>query len=108
MIGANRHPDRAVGRAEATAVIQALTHGVPPALTELARLGRTLAKRAGDILAYFDRPRTSNGPTEATNGRLKHLRGSALASATSRTTSSSTPRDRRLQNRPTPSIVKSR
>jgi transposase len=29
-------------------------------------------------LAYFDRPRTSNGPTEAINGRLEHLRGSAL------------------------------
>jgi transposase len=30
------------------------------------------------VLAYFDRPRTSNGPTEAINGRLEHLRGSAL------------------------------
>jgi len=27
---------------------------------------------------YFDRPGTSNGPTEAINGRLEHLRGSAL------------------------------
>ncbi len=30
------------------------------------------------VLAYFDRPRTSNGPTEAVNGRLEHLRGLAL------------------------------
>jgi transposase len=30
------------------------------------------------MLAKFDRPRTSNGPTEAINGRLEHLRGSAL------------------------------
>jgi hypothetical protein len=30
------------------------------------------------VLAYFDRPGTSNGPTEALNGRLEHLRGSAL------------------------------
>jgi transposase len=37
-----------------------------------------LKKRAADILAYFDRPGTSNGPTEAINGRLEHLRGSAL------------------------------
>uniref|UniRef100_UPI002491B39E transposase n=1 Tax=Propioniciclava sinopodophylli TaxID=1837344 RepID=UPI002491B39E len=44
----------------------------------LAMLGRTLNKRAADILAYFDRPGTSNGPTEALNGRLEHLRGSAL------------------------------
>ncbi len=29
-------------------------------------------------LAYFERPGTSNGPTEALNGRLEHLRGSAL------------------------------
>jgi len=41
-------------------------------------LGRTLAKRAHDVLAYCDRPGTSNGPTEAINGRLEHLRGSAL------------------------------
>ena len=30
------------------------------------------------MLAYLDRPGTSNGPTEAINGRLEHLRGSAL------------------------------
>src|SRR4029453_5875368 len=35
-------------------------------------------ERAADVLAYFDRPGTSNGPTEAINGRLEHLRGSAL------------------------------
>jgi hypothetical protein len=31
-----------------------------------------------DVLAYFDWPGTSNVPTEAINGRLEHLRGSAL------------------------------
>jgi transposase len=41
-------------------------------------LGRTLKKRAVDVLAYFDRPGTSNGPTEAIDGRLEHLRGSVL------------------------------
>lgn len=30
------------------------------------------------MLAYLDRPHTSNGPTEAINGRLDHLRGSSL------------------------------
>ena len=60
------------------AVIDSLSSGVPKALTELARLGRTLKKRSADVLAYFDRPGTSNGPTEAINGRLEHLRGSAL------------------------------
>ena len=40
--------------------------------------GRTQTKRALDVLAYVDRPGTSNGPTEAINGRLEHLRGSAV------------------------------
>ncbi len=38
----------------------------------------TAPSAAGDVLAYFDRPGTSNGPTEAINGRLEHLRGTAL------------------------------
>src|SRR4051794_21552093 len=33
------------------------------ALTEIVTLGRTLKKRATDVLACFDRPGTSNGPT---------------------------------------------
>ena len=61
-----------------TTLVASLSHGVPTALTELITLGRTLKHRAVDILAYFDRPGTSNGPTEAINGRLEHLRGSAL------------------------------
>ena len=61
-----------------TKLIESVSHGVPAALTEPRRLGRTLTNRAGDVLAYFDRPGTSNGPTEAINGRLEHLHGSAL------------------------------
>ena len=38
---------------------------VPAALSEVTTLGRTLTKRSADVLAYFDRPGTSNGPTEA-------------------------------------------
>ena len=78
MIGAYREPDRAKGRALMSTLIEAVSHGVPAALTEIITLGRTLKKRAADVLAYFDRPGTSNGPTEAINGRLEHLRGSAL------------------------------
>lgn len=59
-------------------MIASLRAGVPAALIELRKLGLTLNKRADDILAYFDRPGTSNGPTEAINGRLEHLRGTAL------------------------------
>jgi transposase len=78
MITAYREPDRTRGRQLMTSLIEALGYGVPRALTELITLGRTLKKRAADVLAYFDRPGTSNGPTEAINGRLEHLRGSAL------------------------------
>ncbi len=78
MIAAYRDPDRVSGRTAMTAVIDVLRDGVPTALVELRRLGRTLNQRAADVLAYFDRPGTSNGPTEALNGRLEHLRGSAL------------------------------
>ena len=78
MITAYRAPDRATGRALMTELITSLSAGVPAALSELRTLGRTLKKRAADVLAYFDRPGTSNGPTEAINGRLEHLRGSAL------------------------------
>jgi len=78
MIAAYRDPDRAHGRTAMTKLIDTLSHGVPAALSELVTLGRTLKRRAADVLAYFDRPGTSNGPTEAINGRLEHLRGSAL------------------------------
>jgi transposase len=78
MITAYRNPDRATGRRDLAALIATLRTGVPTTLVELRRLGRTLNARAHDILAFFDRPGTSNGPTEAINGRLEHLRGSAL------------------------------
>lgn len=59
-------------------LIGSVGHSAPTALREVVTLGRTLKRRAVDVLAYFDRPGTSNGPTEAINGRLEHLRGSAL------------------------------
>jgi transposase len=78
MIAAYRQPDRAIGKQLMAKLIASIATGVPSALTEIITLGRTLNKRAADVLAYFDRPGTSNGPTEAINGRLEHLRGSAL------------------------------
>ena len=78
MITAYREPDRPRGKELMTSLIDSVSDGVPRALVELRRLGRTLKQRAADVLAYFDRPGTSNGPTEAINGRLEHLRGSAL------------------------------
>lgn len=78
IVTAYRDPDRAAGRTAMANIIDMIGHGVPTALAELVTLGRTLKRRAADILAYFDHPGTSNGPTEAINGRLEHLRGSAL------------------------------
>jgi transposase len=78
MISAYRDTDRAAGLRAMTTLIDALSSAVPLELTELITLGRTLKRRANDVLAYFTHPGTSNGPTEAINGRLEHLRGSAL------------------------------
>ena len=79
IIDAYRAPNTSAGKAIMEAEINTLTSTrVPRGLTELITLGRTLKRRATDILAYFDHPHTSNGPTEAINGRLEHLRGSAL------------------------------
>ncbi|MGX1132821.1 transposase [Streptomyces glaucescens] len=78
MIATYREDDRRRGRELMSQLIESISHSVPKALTESITLGWTLKKRAADVLAYFDRPGTSNGPTEAINGRLEHLRGSAL------------------------------
>ena len=78
IVAAYRNHDRAAAKTELRKVIATITAAVPTALTELITLGRTLKRRAADVLAHFDRAGTSNGPTEAINGRLEHLRGSAL------------------------------
>ena len=78
IIDAYRHPNADVGKKLLTSVIDRIKTAVPAGLEELAQLGRTLEKRRDDILAWFDHPGSSNGPTEAINGRLEHLRGIAL------------------------------
>jgi len=78
MVAAYRDEDRARGREAMVKLIESISTGVPKVLTEVISPGRTLKKRADDVRAYFDRPGTSNGPTEPLNGRLEHLRGSAL------------------------------
>ncbi|MGU3437210.1 ISL3 family transposase [Actinomycetes bacterium M1A6_2h] len=78
IITAYREPDRGLGKHFLTLTIERISAAVPAQLEEVRKLGRTLKKRAADVLGYFDRPGTSNGPTEAINGRLEHLRGSAL------------------------------
>ncbi|GGO66273.1 hypothetical protein GCM10010910_25360 [Microbacterium nanhaiense] len=77
-VAAYRHNDPARGKRIFEGVIRRLTSGVPTGLPELISLGRTIKRRSADILAFFDHPGTSNGPSEAINGRLEHLRGTAL------------------------------
>jgi transposase len=56
MIAAYRHEDRRRGRDLMIKLIDSVTAGVPKALVEITKLGRTLKKRAEDVLAYFDHP----------------------------------------------------
>ena len=77
IITAYAHPDPREGGKLLARVIDSLRAAVPAGLAELATLGRTLARRRDDVLAYFTH-RASNGPTEAINGRLEALRRNAL------------------------------
>src|SRR5665647_2575651 len=109
MIAAYREPDRAKGRQLMTRLIASTSHDVPAALREIITLGRTLTRRAADILAYFDRPLTGNGPTEAINGRLEHLRGNRPLGfpQPGQLHRQITTRDRRIPTTTSPSIVMS-
>ena len=77
IMAAYSQPDRRRGKSMMTALINSLRRGVPAGLEELSQLGRTLWRRRADVLAFFDH-HTSNGPTEAINGRLEALRRNAL------------------------------
>ncbi|MFC5424089.1 ISL3 family transposase [Brevibacterium otitidis] len=78
VIDAYEHPDRKTGKKLMQTVIESLRRGLPEGLDELAQLGRTLWRKRAQVLAFFDRGRASNGPVEAINGRLEHLRGIGL------------------------------
>lgn len=78
VISAYENPKKRDGRARMAALIDALSTEATKGITELRTLARTLRRRRDDILAYFTHPYSSNGPTEALNGRLEHLRGIAL------------------------------
>ena len=68
IIDAYRDPNKIRGKALMQAEIDRLSDaGVPSSLTEIITLGRTLKRRSRDILAHFDHPHTTGGPTEAIN-----------------------------------------
>ncbi len=77
LIAAYANPDRRAGKLAMFKCLKRIRAGLPKGLDELAQLGRSLWKRRHEILAYFD-VGVSNGPVEAINGRLEHLRGIAL------------------------------
>ena len=77
IIAAYADPNRRRGKHAMTRLIDSIRRRVPAGLEEIAQLGRTLWRRRGDILAFFDH-HVSNGPTEAINGRLEALRRNAL------------------------------
>ncbi len=78
VVAAYREKFSGNGRRRLRELIDVVKATTPAWFDELRKLGHTLDRRWVDILAYFDHPRTSNGPTEAINDRLEHLRGSAL------------------------------
>lgn len=77
LINVYAHPDRRAGKLAMFKCLKRIRSGLPKGLEELAQLGRSLWRRRSEILAYFD-VGVSNGPVEAINGRLEHLRGIAL------------------------------
>ena len=101
-------PNTSAGKALMRTEIDRLSNaGVPRSLTEIITLGRTLKRRATDILAYFDHPHTTGGPTEAINAppqtptriRTRNPQPHPLHHP-------STPRNRRIQTPTTPPIMK--
>lgn len=78
IIAAYQYPKKAEGKKLMRKVISTLRSStMPKGLEEIKQLGNTLYRRQKDVLAYFDIG-ASNGPVEAINGRLEHLRGIAL------------------------------
>ena len=71
-------PDRRRVRGMMHEPVDDVNAGPTNAPREPGTLDRTLGRRLPDVPAYFDHAHSSNGPTEAVNGRLEHLRGIAL------------------------------
>jgi transposase len=72
----------AVGRELMTKLIESVSTGVPKALSEVITVGRTLKKRAAEVLAYFDRPGTPTGPPRPSTAGSNTSAAAPSASAT--------------------------
>ena len=71
-------PDRRKARGMMHELVDSVNARPANAPGELRTLARTLKRRLRDVLAFLDHTFSGNGPTEAINGRLEHLRGIAL------------------------------
>ena len=76
-------------------LIDSLRQAIPDELEEIHALARTLIERAPTPLAYFDQPRTSNGPTpghqRAPGAPTRHRPGTCATWPTTPSAASSTP-----------------
>ena len=95
LIQAYRAEEAGLGKYLMQRLISSLKQAIPDGLEEIQTLARTLTERASDILAYFDRPRTSNGPTpshQRTPGApTRHRPGICATSPATPSAASSTP-----------------
>ena len=107
--GAYRAPDTSVGKAMMEAEMNTLTSTlIPRGMTELMTLGRTLKRRARDILAYIEPPPHLQWPNRShqrtprtpTRSRTRIPKPPQLHRPRP-------PRNRRIQTPTTPSIMKS-
>jgi len=109
MIAAYRQPDRALGHRMMNTLIQALSAGIPAALTELITLGRTL-KRRGCRRARLLHPARHQQRPDRSHQRPTRAppRHRPRVPQPDQLCRQITPRDRRIQTPTTPWIVKSR
>ena len=76
-------------------LISSLRQAVPDGLEEITELARTLTERSADILAHFDHPGSSNGPTPSgqrtPRAPARHRPGTCATSPAAPSAASSTP-----------------
>ena len=95
LIQAYRTEEAGLGKYLTQQLIDSLKQATPEGLEEIHTLARTPISRSQDVLAYFDHPRTSNGPTpghQRTPGApTRHHPGLCATSPTTPSAASSTP-----------------